>query len=188
MQLMSRIRAVRQSTPTSRAEPKSGSGSWKRTSTTEYVGYALLVPLFFHPLSHVLSAFVAVHLLIGFTLSIVFQLAHAVESNTFPTPDTHSGTINKEWAVHEVESTVNFAPRNTLLTWYIGGLNFQIEHHLFARICHIHYPAISAIVRETCHEFSLPYLCYPTLRSAIAAHYRFLKTMGRRPADVRGPL
>jgi linoleoyl-CoA desaturase len=153
-----------------------------------YVGYALLLPLFFHPVSHVLIAFVGVHLIIGFTLSIVFQLAHAMESNAFPTPDTHSGTINNEWAIHEVETTANFAPHNTLLTWYVGGLNFQIEHHLFARICHVHYPAISAIVRETCHEFSLPYVSYPTFRSAIAAHYRFLKTMGRQPAAIQGPL
>jgi linoleoyl-CoA desaturase len=146
-----------------------------------YCGYALILPLFFHPFLHVLIAFVAVHLLLGFTLSIVFQLAHTLESNTFPTPDPHTGTIDNAWAMHEVETTVNFAPHNTLLTWYVGGLNFQIEHHLFSRICHIHYPAISTIVRETCQEFSLPYVCYPTLRSAIAAHYRFLKTMGRRP-------
>ena len=152
-----------------------------------YGGYAFVLPLFFHPFLHVLIAFVAVHLLFGFTLSIVFQLAHILESNTFPTPDPHTGTIDNEWAMHEVETTANFAPHNTLLTWYVGGLNFQIEHHLFSSICHIHYPAISTMVRETCQEFSLPYVSYPTLGSAITAHYRFLKTMGRRPADVGGP-
>ena len=153
-----------------------------------YAGYALLLPLFFHPVSHVLLAFLAVHLLIGFTLSIVFQLAHTVEPNTFPSPDTHTGTIHNEWAMHEVETTADFAPHNTLVTWYVGGLNFQIEHHLFPRMCHVHYPAISSIVRETCQEFALPYVCYPTLRSAMTAHYRFLRAMGRRPADIRGPL
>jgi linoleoyl-CoA desaturase len=147
-----------------------------------YVGYALLLPLFFHPVLHVLIAFVAVHLLLGFTLSIVFQLAHTVERNAFPTPAPHTGTLDKEWAIHEVETTANFAPHNALLTWYVGGLNFQIEHHLFARICHVHYPAISTIVRETCQEFSLLYVCYPTFGSALAGHYRFLKTMSRRPA------
>jgi len=153
-----------------------------------YGGYAVVLPLFFHPFLHVLIAFVAVHLIFGLTLSIVFQLAHALESTTFPTPDPHTGTIKNEWAIHEVETTANFAPRNTLLTWYVGGLNFQIEHHLFTKICHMHYPAISTIVRETCQEFSLPYVCYPTFGSAIAGHYRFLKTMGRRPADAGGPL
>jgi linoleoyl-CoA desaturase len=153
-----------------------------------YFGYALLLPLFFHPVWHVLIAFVAVHLLIGFTLSMIFQLAHTVEHNTFPTPDAHTGTINKEWAIHEVETTANFAPHNPLLTWYVGGLNFQIEHHLFSSICHIHYPAICTIVRDTCQEFSLPYVCYPTLGAAIAGHYRFLQTMGRRPADAGRPV
>jgi linoleoyl-CoA desaturase len=85
------------------------------------------------------------------------------------------------WAEHEVATTADFATQNPVVTWYLGGLNFQIEHHLFPRICHIHYPAISSIVAATCHEFALPYVCYPTVRSAVAAHYRFLKTMGRKP-------
>ena len=84
------------------------------------------------------------------------------------------------WARHEVETTANFAPHNPWATWYLGGLNFQIEHHLFANICHRHYPAISTIVAETCHEFAIPYVSYPTVRVALAGHYRFLKTMGRR--------
>ena len=152
-----------------------------------YFGYALLLPLYFHPWQHVLLAFVGVHLLLGVTLSVVFQLAHTVERTSFPTPDAHTGMMPKEWAVHEVETTANFAPHNPWVTWYLGGLNFQIEHHLFARVCHIHYPAISTIVAETCHAFALPYVCYPTVRSAIAAHYRFLKTLGRRPTALPSP-
>lgn len=149
-----------------------------------YFGYALLLPLYFHPWLHVLLAFVGVHLLLGVTLSVVFQLAHTVEPTSFPTPDAHTGMMSKEWAVHEVETTANFAPHSPWVTWYVGGLNLQIEHHLFARICHIHYPAISPIVAETCDAFALPYVCYPTVWSAIAGHYRFLKTMGRRPNAV----
>jgi linoleoyl-CoA desaturase len=152
-----------------------------------YFGYALLLPLYFHPWQHVLLAFVGVHLLLGMTLSVVFQLAHTVERTSFPTPDEHTGMMPTEWAVHEVETTANFAPHNPWVTWYLGGLNFQIEHHLFARVCHIHYPAISTIVAETCHAFALPYVCYPTVRSAIAAHYRLLKTLGRRPTAVPSP-
>ncbi len=146
-----------------------------------YFGYALFLPLYFHPWLHVLLAFVGVHLLLGVTLSVAFQLAHTVEPTSFPTPDVHTGMMPKAWAVHEVETTANFAPHNKVATLYLGGLNFQIEHHLFARICHIHYPAISTTVAVTCHEFALPYVCYPTVRSAIAGHYRFLKRMGRRP-------
>jgi linoleoyl-CoA desaturase len=96
------------------------------------------------------------------------------------------------WARHEVETTANFAPHNPWVTWYLGGLNFQIEHHLFASICHRHYPAISTIVVKTCHEFAIPYVSYPTVRIALMRHYRFLKMMGRRchtedqPAGVSG--
>jgi linoleoyl-CoA desaturase len=146
-----------------------------------YFGYALILPCFFHPWLHVLLAFVAVHLLLGVTLSMAFQLAHTVERTSFPTPDAHTGMMPTGWAEHEVETTADFAPHNKVATWYLGGLNFQIEHHLFPKICHIHYPAISTMVAATCHEFALPYVCYPTVRSAIVGHYRFLKTMGRRP-------
>jgi linoleoyl-CoA desaturase len=145
-----------------------------------YFGYMLVLPSLFHPVLYVLIAFVGIHLIVGFTLSIVFQLAHIVEGNTFPKPDAQTGLIENEWAIHEVATTANFAPNNKLATWYLGGLNFQIEHHLFSRMCHIHYPAISNIVEKTCREFAISYTCYPTVWSAIAAHYRFLKAMGGR--------
>ena len=145
-----------------------------------YFGYALILPCFLHPWQHVHLVFVAVHLLLGVTLSLAFQLAHTIEHNSFPTPDADTGMMPQAWAMHEVETTANFAPQNRWTTWYLGGLNFQIEHHLFANICHRHYPAISTIVAETCHEFAIPYVSYPTVWSAVAGHYRFLKTMGRR--------
>jgi len=144
-----------------------------------YVGYMLVLPACFHPVLHVLLAFVAMHLLFGLTLSQVFQLAHTVESNAFPVPEAHTGRMAHEWAVHEVETTANFAPTNGCARWYLGGLNFQIEHHLFPAICHIHYPAMSTIVRQTCHEFAIPYVCYPTIRAALVGHYRWLQTLGR---------
>mgnify|MGYP003393906621 CR=1 FL=1 len=144
-----------------------------------YVGYTLLLPLTLHPWPYVLLAFLGVHLCAGLTLSVIFQLAHTVEATSFPTPDAQTGLMAQPWAEHEVATTANFAPHNALATWYLGGLNFQIEHHLFTRICHQHYPALSRIVAATCREFAVPYMCYPTVRAAIAGHYRFLRAMGR---------
>ena len=124
------------------------------------------------------------------TLSLVFQLAHTVEPNAFPVPEAHTGRMAHAWAVHEVETTANFAPTNGCARWYLGGLNFQIEHHLFPAICHVHYPALSTIVRQTCHDFAIPYVCYPTIRAALGGHYRWLKTLGRdsgpRPTPAAG--
>lgn len=145
-----------------------------------YYGYMIVLPLFFHPLLHVLIAFVAIHLVLGFTLSIVFQLAHTVEGNAFPKPDMATGNMDNEWAIHQVQTTADFARHNKFATWYLGGLNFQIEHHLFAKICHIHYPALSKIVENTCREFSIPYVSYPSVRAAIAAHYRFLRALSHK--------
>jgi linoleoyl-CoA desaturase len=70
---------------------------------------------------------------------------------------------------------------NRVVTWLLGGLNHQIEHHLFPRVSHVHYPALSRIVKETCHRFDLDYMNFPTTRSAIASHYRFMREMGRKP-------
>lgn len=153
-------------------------------SKASYFGYTLVLPLLFHPVLHVLIAFVGIHLLMGFTFSITFQLAHTLEGATFPRPDTDTGSIENEWAIHQVETTANFAPKNKVAAWYLGGLNYQIEHHLFSEICHIHYPAISGIVKQTCQDYSIDYVSYPTLRSAVGAHYRFLKTLGKSPVPV----
>jgi len=151
------------------------------SSKVIYFGFMILIPLFFHPVLHVLFFFIFIHLILGFTLSIVFQLAHTVEQNSFPLPETNSGKVENEWAIHQVETTANFAPQNRIAAWYLGGLNFQIEHHLFTNICHIHYPKISKIVRETSKDFSINYTSYPTVLSAISAHFRFLKRMGIEP-------
>jgi linoleoyl-CoA desaturase len=145
-----------------------------------YFFYMLVLPMFFHPVLHVLTLFLLVHLVLGFTMAIVFQLAHVMEDNAFPRPDPQTGEIDNEWAIHQVETTANFAPKSRLAAWYCGGLNFQIEHHLFPRVCHVHYPAINKIVQQTCRDFGITYISHPTLREAVAAHYRFLKKLGRQ--------
>jgi linoleoyl-CoA desaturase len=115
---------------------------------------------------------------LGLTLAIVFQLAHVVEHAEFDAAGVDPVKIENEWAIHQVKTTANFAFSNKLVTWFVGGLNYQIEHHLFPRISHIHYPAISKIVKETCEKFELNYIYFPTTRSAIASHVRFMHTMG----------
>jgi linoleoyl-CoA desaturase len=145
-----------------------------------YFFYMLVLPMFFYPFWHVTGLFLVVHVVLGFTMAIVFQLAHVTGDNTFPRPNPATGEIDNEWAIHEVETTADFAPKSQLAAWYCGGLNFQIEHHLFPRVCHIHYPAISKIVEQTCREFGISYVSYPTLRAAVVAHVRFLKKLGQK--------
>ena len=73
-----------------------------------------------------------------------------------------------------METTVDFAPRSRLLAWYLGGLNFQVEHHLFSRVCHIHYPALAPIVKQTAREHGLPYHHNGTFLQAVGSHARTL--------------
>jgi len=110
-------------------------------------------------------------------LTTVFQLAHIVEDTDFPELDS-GGNINEEWAIHQLRTTADFAPKNKLLTFYVGGLNYQVEHHLFQRICHIHYPEIAPIVQQTCAEYGIPYLINESFTDALASHIRLLKQLG----------
>ena len=115
----------------------------------------------------------------GFVISIVFQLAHTVEHTEFPIPEVVTNKIENEWAIHQVQTTANFATKNRLLSWLVGGLNFQIEHHLFPKVSHVHYPAISKIIKQTCIEFGINYVEFPKMRHAIASHASYLRRMGR---------
>lgn len=118
--------------------------------------------------------FIAMHLAEGLVLGLVFQLAHVVEGTDFPVTND-ANQVEEAWADHQMRTTANFSPNSRLASFLLGGLNRQIEHHLFPKICHIHYPAISGIVRQTAQEFNLPYLESPTFGLALQSHYRMLK-------------
>ena len=125
--------------------------------------------------------FVVMHLAEGLVLGLVFQLAHVVEGTTFPLPNGE-GNIEEAWAVHQMHTTANFAPHSRLADFVCGGLNRQIEHHLFPNICHVHYRKISGIVKATAHEFGLPYKTSRTFLSALGGHARLLKQLGKKPS------
>jgi len=144
-----------------------------------YYTYILVLPMLLLNITWVqlLIGFVTLHLTAGLILGIIFQLAHVVEGTHHPVPD-EDNMIDEHWMIHEMITTNNFARDNKLLCWYVGGLNFQIEHHLFPRICSVHYPPISSIVEQTAREFGIPYNQNDTFFGAIASHYRTLKKFG----------
>ncbi len=150
------------------------------TSKVMYVLFYIAAPIYFVGVLPWLCGFFAMHLVEGFTLAMVFQLAHVVEDTHFIDANEHAQKINEEWAIHQVHTTANFATHNKFINWYVGGLNFQIEHHLFPRISHVHYPAISRLVEDVCREYNIRYVNYPTLQSAVASHFRFMKFLGKR--------
>ncbi len=127
---------------------------------------------------HVVAGLMIMHIVAGFSLAVIFQPAHVVETSDYSEPSDERKMENN-WAVHQVMNTADFAPNNKLVCWFIGGLNFQIEHHLFPQVCHVHYPKISKIVANTAREFDLPYQVMPTFRSAVYAHGKMLKYLGR---------
>lgn len=116
----------------------------------------------------------------GFCLAVVFQLAHVVEATQFPAPDVETNKIEQEWMVHQLSTTANFATGSKVVSWLLGGLNFQVEHHLFPRISHVHYPAINKLVKATCLEFNVVYLEHRTMGNALASHLRHIYQLGRQ--------
>lgn len=139
-----------------------------------YVILSLVLPIIFLGWIKALIVFLVVTFVCGLFISIVFQLAHVVESTDFPVEKK----IETEWAVHQVNTTSNFAVNNKMLFWMLGGLNFQIEHHLFPKVSHIHYPQISRLVKETCKEFNIAYHEYASMVEAFASHLLYLRKMG----------
>lgn len=123
--------------------------------------------------------FLTLHYIAGFVLAAIFQPAHVVEATEFPVPNAETGCLENDWAIHQMKTTMNFANRNPVFSWLVGGLNFQVEHHLFPTICHVHYPKISKIVKKTAEEFNVPYHAKKTFLGALWSHEMMLWRLGR---------
>jgi len=145
-------------------------------SKAVYVFFFIALPALIWGIVPAIIGFTAMHVALGIILAIVFQLAHVVEATQFV--DANVVRIEDEWAVHQVQTTADFATDNKIISWFTGGLNFQVEHHLFPKISHVHYPAIHKILKEDCDKFSIRLNDYPTMTAAFLSHLRFLKQLG----------
>jgi linoleoyl-CoA desaturase len=150
-----------------------------------YFAYILVIPIVFLPFAwwQVCIAFFMMHYVSGFILAVIFQPAHVIDGTDYPEPD-ENGRLENSWAVHQLRTTTNFAQRSKIFSWYVGGLNLQVEHHLFPNVCHVHYRKISKIVKATAEEFNLPYKTYDTFAQALAGHAKLLKELGQRPLQM----
>jgi linoleoyl-CoA desaturase len=146
-----------------------------------YLGVMFFVPCYFFGFSfgEIFAGFFLMHFVAGLILTVVFQLAHSIEGTTHPLPK--NGMIDNDWYIHQMETTANFSPDSAFISWYVGGLNYQVEHHLFPTICHVHYPQIAPIVEATAKEFGIPYLVNYRFVDALQAHIDLLHRVGRLP-------
>jgi linoleoyl-CoA desaturase len=145
-----------------------------------YYGYMFLPLIFVKELSFAewLVGFLILHYIAGLVLAMIFQSAHVVEETEFPLP-SEQGMLESHWAEHQMRTTMNFATGDPVFSWLVGGLNYQVEHHLFPTICHVHYPKISSIVEKTAHEFNIPYNKQKTWVGALWSHQLMLWKLGR---------
>jgi linoleoyl-CoA desaturase len=147
-----------------------------------YFAYIFVLPVLVTSLLwwQVLIGILFMHYITGFMLAIIFQPAHVTESAEFPLPDEEH-RLENNWAVHQLLTTTNFGNNSRWFSWFVGGLNFQIEHHLFPNICHVHYRKIAGIVQSTAKEFDLPYNSSPSFIDALYGHLKLLKQLGVKP-------
>jgi linoleoyl-CoA desaturase len=165
-------------TPIAWPKGKDLAGFW--IGKLAFFSWALFIPLMVHSWWQVLVIYAIGSFVLGQTMTVTFQLAHCVEEAEFPSRAEMHEQGKVDWARHQVETTVDFAQRNPFLTYYMGGLNFQIEHHLFTKVCHTHYPSIAPIVREVCEKYGVHYSAHPTIWKAISSHTRWLYRMGHQ--------
>jgi len=142
----------------------------------------VLTPAVFQPAARVLIGFILFHLVTSLVLTSIFQLAHLNDCAEFPRL-TGDNRIAYEWAAHQLRTTADFATANPFATWFLGGLNFQVEHHLFPQVCHTHYPEIQRIVRATATEYGVPYNEYPSIWAAFRGHFAHICMLARRPSS-----
>lgn len=150
-----------------------------------YLTFYIVLPIMVWGFLPWLAGFFMLHVVMGLTLSLVFQLAHVVENTEFEhIALDETKHLETAWAEYQLKTTANFAMGNKVISWFVGGLNYQIEHHLFPKVSHVHYPAISKIVMEKCVEFNLPYNQYTTMSEALASHFRVMKFLGKKPQTI----
>lgn len=158
---------------------------WTILITTKlvYVSYIFILPVLITPWVwwQVIIGIFIMHYITGFLLAIIFQPAHVIEGSEFPQPDDNQ-SLKDNWAIHQLRTTTNFANTSRWFTWVVGGLNFQIEHHLFPNICHVHYRNLSSIVKSTATEFRFPYKRVNSFTKALRGHTQILRQFGIKPA------
>jgi linoleoyl-CoA desaturase len=165
--------------------------AWKMTAKNKaifwatkvgYLSFYIVLPIMVWGFLPWLAGFLMLHVVMGLTLSLVFQLAHVVENTEFEhIALDETKHVETAWAEFQLKTTANFAMGNKVISWFVGGLNYQIEHHLFPKVSHVHYPAISKIVMEKCAEYNLPYNQYTTMTEALVSHFRVMKYLGKKP-------
>lgn len=151
-----------------------------------YIITTIVIPIIMIDLAWwiIMLGFLMMQFISGLILALIFQPAHVTEDTSFFTPNSN-GSVENNWAIHQLLTTTNFANSDKVFTWLIGGLNFQIEHHLFPTICHVHYPAISKIVKETAKKYNVPYYHSATYLEALKGHFTFLNELGKPPKEFK---
>lgn len=149
-----------------------------------YIGLTLILPIMITGIVwwQVLLCFLLMQFISGLVLALVFQPAHVIEATDFYKTD-ENGSLENNWAIHQLRTTSNFANSSPWFSWLIGGLNYQIEHHLFPNICHIHYHKIAPIVKETAKKYNIPYHHQPSFISALVSHFSLLNQLGTGSYD-----
>lgn len=145
-----------------------------------YIGVFLVLPIALVNMAWwgTILGFCLMHFIAGLSLALIFQPAHVITDTEFVVPNEDL-SVENHWAIHQMKTTANFANNSKAFTWFVGGLNHQVEHHLFPNVCHVHYPDLSKIVKATAAEYDVPYLQEKTFFGALRSHFTMINRLGK---------
>lgn len=151
-----------------------------------YIGFYIVTPIVMLGFSKFIFGYLFFNFVMGIVMSVVFQLAHVVEGAEFEDAgETGLLAIQEDWAVYQLKTTFDFCPDNKFLTWALGGLNFQVEHHLFPKVSHVHYPEIRKIVKELALKYNIRHNEFNSFGEALASHFKMMHQLGKQPVAVK---
>lgn len=149
------------------------------------VTYIFVIPLMVIDLPYwqILLGILVLFMCMGTLLTTIFLFVHLIENTPFPEEDKE-GKIKDHWMLHQLKVTTDYSPFNPILTFFSGGLNQHVAHHMFPNYCHVHYGAITKIIQQTAKEHGYEYR-YQSHWKAFKSHIRFLKKMGEQGVPVK---
>ena len=150
-----------------------------------HVSWALILPMLLFPWRFVIPVYLVGSWLIGTSLAATFQIAHCVDIAGFSDVTTELSGDGMVW--HQLRTTADVRQRTSLLGRFrsvvVGGLDFQIEHHLAPHIPHTAYKRMAVQLREVCANHDIAYLAHDGVVGAVKSHQRWLRVMGRNSSD-----
>jgi len=145
-----------------------------------YILLYLIIPYYLLPFNFntILIAFLLMHALLSLFLTFTFFISHHITDTRYTSVES-GRTIEASWLIHQITSTVDFHPHSTFFNCIFGGFNAHVAHHLLPGVSHVHYPALTHMIKSVLRENEISYHAV-TFLGGVKSHLKHLKNLGRQ--------